>query len=359
MAQLDTLLKKMVSSGASDLHLSCGEPVRMRINGELKRVSDRLLEKQTMLETMKELCRPDQWEKFLTVHELDFAYGITGLSRFRCNYLEQARGPGAVFRVIPEEIIPLEKLGVPASVENLANLKNGLVLVTGPTGSGKSTTLAGIINLINRRHARHIITIEDPVEFVHRSEKSFIYQREVGADTLSFSSGLHESLLQDPDVLLVGEMRDLETISLAVTAAEMGILVFGTLHTNSAAKTMDRIIDTFPASQKSQIRGMLSESLRAIVAQQLLKRSDKPGRVAAHEVLLHGPGLANIIREGSTPKMLSYIEGGRGRGMCLMDESLLDLVKKKIVTTEDAFLKATDKLRFEQWLKEINVTVNY
>ncbi|NLN61439.1 MAG: type IV pilus twitching motility protein PilT [Myxococcales bacterium] len=355
MAQLDTLLKKMVSSGASDLHLSCGEPVRMRINGELKRVSKSPLDQTSMYEMMKELCRPDQWTKFREVHELDFAYGIQDVSRFRCNYLQQVRGPGAVFRVIPDEIIPLEKLGVPKVLASLANLKSGLVLVTGPTGSGKSTTLAGLINLINRRHAKHIITIEDPIEFVHRSEKSFIYQREVGADALSFSSALHESLLQDPDVILVGEMRDLETISQAVTAAEMGVLVFGTLHTNSAAKTMDRIIDTFPAAQKEQIRGMLSESLKAIVAQQLLKRSDKPGRVAAHEVLLHGPGLGNIIREGSTPKMLSYIESGKGRGMCMMDESLIALVKNNIVTAEDAFLKATDKLRFEKWLHELNI----
>ena len=359
MPQLDKLLKRMVQAEASDLHLSCGEPIRMRIHGELKRVSDKPLEEKQMNDIMKEICRQDQWDHYMKVNELDFAYGLKGVSRFRCNYLRQIRGPGAVFRVIPEDIIPLEKLSVPASVETLVDLDHGLVLVTGPTGSGKSTTLAAIINRINKTQSKHIITVEDPVEFVHKNIKSFIVQREVGSHTLSFSRALRDALLQDPDVILVGEMRDLETISLAITAAEMGVLVFGTLHTNSAAKPVDRIVDTFPSAQKDQARGMLSESLRAIVAQQLLKRCDMKGRIAAIEILLDGPGLANIIREGNTAKLISYIEAGRGRGMRGMDESLLSLVKEKKVKPEDAFLKANDKQRFETLLKEENVQVKY
>ncbi|MBN2803049.1 MAG: type IV pilus twitching motility protein PilT [Deltaproteobacteria bacterium] len=359
MAQIDSLLVKMVKSDASDLHLSCGEPVRMRIDGELRRVADKTLNKNTMLQLMKELCRDDQWQTFVETGDLDFAYGITGLSRFRCNFLNQVRGPGAVFRRIPEDIVPFDKLGLPDAVKKVAAYKRGLVLVTGPTGSGKSTTLASIINKLNVEQSLHIITIEDPVEFVHKSKKSFVVQREVGLHSPSFSRALSDALQQDPDVILVGELRDLETMSLAISAAEMGILVFGTLHTNSASKTIDRLVDSFPSAQRDQVRGMLAESLRAIVAQQLLKRIDKNGRVAAIEILLDGPGLGNIIREGKASKLLSYIESGKGRGMQLLDESLFNMVKQKIVSVEDAFLKATDKQRFDNWLKSEGIGVSY
>ncbi len=331
----------------------------MRINGELKRVADKPLEKSKLLFLMKELCRPDQWSTFLNKNDLDFAYGIKGISRFRCNYLSQIHGPGAVFRRIPEEIVPFEKLGLPDSIKKVTAMKRGLVLVTGPTGSGKSTTLASIINKLNIEKALHIITIEDPVEFVHQSKKSYVIQREVGLHSPSFSKALSDALQQDPDVILVGELRDLETMSLAISAAEMGILVFGTLHTNSASKTIDRLVDSFPSSERNQIRGMLAESLRAIVAQQLLKRIDQKGRVAAIEILLDGPGLSNIIREGKASKLLSYIESGKGRGMQLLDDSLVKMVKNNIVSVEDAFLKATDKQRFETWLKQSGIRDSY
>ena len=350
MAKLDEMLTLMVEKGASDLHLSAGEQLRMRVNGELRRITDKPLTVVFLSALMREICRDEQWDKFVSTKELDFAYGVKGVSRFRCNYLYQSRGPGAVFRTIPEKILPLDKLEFPEAVNKIPAIRSGLVLVTGPTGSGKSTTLAAIIDHINRNVSRHIITIEDPIEFVHQSNKSFIVQREVGAHSNTFSEALRDALLQDPDVILVGEMRDLETISLAVTAAEMGVLVLGTLHTNSAAKTLDRIIDSFPTVQKDQIRGMLAESLQAIVAQQLLKRQDRMGRIASVEIMLHGSALPNIIREGSASKLVSFIEAGRGRGMQTMDESLQKLVEQGIVSPNDAFLKCSNKNRFEEWL---------
>ena len=349
MAQIDVLLKKMSEVGASDLHLSAGEPVRMRVDGELRRFAEKPLDPEKLAGLMQEICREDQWRAYSGSHELDFAYGVPGVGRFRCNYLRQQRGPGAVFRILPEEIQSLEELLMPPVVLDLPRLRSGLVLVTGPTGSGKSTTLAAIIDRINRAATRHIVTIEDPIEFVHRDIKSHIVQREVGLHSQSFSAALRDALLQDPDVVLVGELRDLETISLAVTAAEMGVLILGTLHTNSAAKTFDRIIDVFPALQKDQIRGMLAESLRAIVAQTLLKLAGKPGRVAAVEVLLGGPALGAIIREGNASKILSYIESGHGRGMQSMDEALVDLVQRGAVDVREAYLKCHDKTRFEAW----------
>jgi twitching motility protein PilT len=359
MLGIDKLFMTMVQSDASDLHLSAGEPVRMRINGELRRVADKPLQPDRLMDHMKELCRPDQWEHFLEHKDLDFAYGLKGVSRFRCNYLFHLGGPSAVFRRIPEEIIPIEKLGLPPAVEKISSLKRGLVLVTGPTGSGKSTTLASIIQKINYTRSLHIITIEDPIEFIHKSKKSYIVQREIGLNSNSFCDALSDALSQDPDVILIGELRDLETMSLAISAAEMGILVFSTLHTNSAAKTIDRLVDTFPATQRDQIRGMLAESLTAIVAQQLLKRTDVPKRIAAIELLLSGPGLSNIIRDGNASKLLSYIEAGKGKGMQLLDDALLKMVKNKIVSVDDAFLRATDKQRFETWLKNEGYDFKY
>ncbi|HUT78442.1 MAG TPA: type IV pilus twitching motility protein PilT [Polyangia bacterium] len=357
MAQLDSLLKKMVEVGASDLHLSAGEPVRLRVDGELRRFADKPLDHSMLAELMQEICRKDQWQSFCRSHDLDFAYGVKGVGRFRCNYLHQTRGPGAVFRMLPEAIQSLEELLMPPAVLELPKLRSGLLLVTGPTGSGKSTTLAAIIDRINRSAARHIVTIEDPIEFVHRDIKSYIVQREVGLHTRSFSAALRDALLQDPDVVLVGELRDLETISLAVTAAEMGVLIMGTLHTNSAAKTFDRIIDVFPPAQKDQIRSMLAESLRAIVAQTLLRLAGKPGRIAAVEVLLGGPALGAIIREGSASKILSYLESGRGRGMQTMDEALTDLVQRGVVEAREAYLKCHDKGRFETWAEKQGIAL--
>ncbi|MBN2527856.1 MAG: PilT/PilU family type 4a pilus ATPase [Deltaproteobacteria bacterium] len=351
MAGLDSLLTKMVQSGASDLHLSSGEPVRMRIDGELKRVADKPLESKRLQALMKEICLPSAWEYFRANKDLDFSYGLKGISRFRCNYFMHVRGPGAVFRRIPENIVPLESLGLPQSVYQIADMKRGLVLMTGPTGSGKSTTLAALIDRINRSRSLHIVTIEDPIEFVHKSDRSVIVQREVGQHAPTFSRALFDALSQDPDVILVGELRDTETMQLAISAAEMGILVLGTLHTNSASKTIDRLVDSFPAAQRTQIRGMLAESLRAVVAQQLLKRVDRPGRIAAIEVLLDGPGLPNIIRDGNASKLMSYIEGGKGRGMQLLDDALLSLVARNVVSKEDAYLKASDKHRFVKALK--------
>ena len=351
MAGLDKLLLKMVRSGASDLHLSSGEPVRMRINGDLKRVADKPLDPVRLRVLMREICSPTSWEYYRANNDLDFSYGLNGVSRFRCNYFMHVHGPAAVFRRIPESIVPLEKLGLPKSVNRIPDMKRGLVLMTGPTGSGKSTTLAAIIDKINRTRALHIVTIEDPIEFVHQSNQSVIVQREIGHHTPSFSRALFDALSQDPDVILVGELRDTETMQLAISAAEMGILVLGTLHTNSASKTIDRLVDSFPAAQRGQIRGMLSDSLRAVIAQQLLRRTDKQGRIAAIEVLLDGPGLPNIIREGNATKLMSYIEAGKGRGMQLLDESLLRLVIKKMVSKEDAYLKAVDKHRFVKSLK--------
>ncbi len=352
MARLDKLLQKMVESGASDLHLSSNEPVRMRIDGELLRVADRPLEPKALSDMMREVCRPAQWKRFEEARDLDFAYGLQGVGRFRCNYLLSHSGKGAIFRVIPEKILNLESLGMPQAVFRIPAFRRGLVLVTGPTGSGKSTTLAAMLDRINEAVAKHILTIEDPIEFVHKDKKSHVVQREIGQHAPSFGKALSDALLQDPDIILVGELRDLETMSLAITAAEMGILVFATLHTNSAAKTFDRIVDTYPKDQKDHVRGMISESLRAIVAQQLVRRKDGKGRLAAVEVLLGGPGMANIIRGGNASKILSYIESHRGSGMQTMDESLHELVLADKISVEEAYLRCSEKNRFEEWMQK-------
>ncbi|MCU0663913.1 MAG: type IV pilus twitching motility protein PilT [Myxococcota bacterium] len=349
MAKLDSLLAQMVQRRASDLHLSTGEPIRMRIDGELAAVADRRLSEEEMVGLLEEICSAEQWSRFKQNWDLDFAYGLPGISRFRCNFLREVRGTGAVFRVIPEKILTMEDLCLPEQVCRFADIESGLVLVTGPTGSGKSTTLASIIDAINKRMAHNIITIEDPIEFVHKDQRSYIAQREIGQHSPSFAAALKDALSEDPDVLLVGEMRDLETISLAVTAAEMGVLVFGTLHTNSAAKTVDRIIDVFPKSQKEQIRGMLAESLRGILAQQLLRKKEG-GRIAAIEVLSSGQGLPAIIRDGTASKIQTFIESNRSTGMQTMDAVLMDFVDKNLVSPQEAFLKSNDKKRFERFL---------
>jgi twitching motility protein PilT len=353
MAELDRLLTALKDQKGSDLHLVAGAVPKMRAKGGIVTVDGwPVLSQQTLLDMLEELPPPHQWEQYKKDSDLDFAYALPGVARFRANYFEQEHGAAAVFRIIPEKIIPLEDLKVPAVIESFAHLNQGLVLVTGPTGSGKSTTLAGIIDKINTTYVKHIVTIEDPIEFVHPSKKCVVTQREVRRDTNSFGAALRSAIRQDADVILVGEMRDYETISLALTAAEMGALVFGTLHTNSAAKTIDRLIDTFPAEEQQQARLTLSESLSGIVSQLLLKTADGTGRCAVNEVLVRTSGLPNLIREGNTPMMVSMMQAGAAQGMQLMDDALMKLVVEGRVKPEDAYMKALEKPRFEKLLKQ-------
>lgn len=348
MAKIDAFFKYMLENKASDLHLSTGSKPKIRKNGELEEIKYNVLTDDLMRAILFEILREDQQKEFLEKKDLDFAYEMTGVARFRANYFVQSRGFGAVFRVIPVEIQSMEEMGLPKVLLKFAHLSRGLVLVTGPTGSGKSTTLAAIVDFINKNRKDHILTIEDPVEFVHQNHGCLVNQREIGNHTASFTTALRAALREDPDVILVGEMRDLETIELAITAAETGHLVFGTLHTNSAAKTIDRIIDAFPEGQQAQVRSMLSESLKGVVAQQLLKRSDKPGRIAALEILMVNRAIANLIREGKTYQIPSIIQTGKGEGMQLMDQSIMDLLMQKIISPEEAYIKANDKNAFKQ-----------
>ena len=350
MARLDELFHYLKDSKGSDLHLAAGLEPRVRRHGHLEKIPNwPVLSDADLQELLREIASPKQWDHFTKELDLDFAYGLEGVARFRANYLNQGNGVGAVFRIIPEEIIPLEKLNLPPAVGALGDLEHGLVLVTGPTGSGKSTTLASIIDHVNQTHDRHIITIEDPIEFVHPNKRSTISQREVGTDTKSFAAALRAAIRQDPNVILVGEMRDYETISLAITAAEMGVLVFGTLHTNSASKTIDRVIDVFPTDQQRQVRSMLASSLAAVASQLLLRTADGEGRVAALELLLRTSGLANVIREGNTPMINSIIQGGKKDGMQSMDDALFAFAKEGRIRGEDAWLKASNKKRFEEF----------
>ncbi len=347
MARIDELFRYLKDQEGSDLHLLAGLVPRIRKDGSLEPVAGWTpLSHEELTQLLREACPPDLWEAFESNADLDFAYGLEGVARFRCNYLQQEQGAGAVFRLIPERILSTDELGVPEPICRLADLERGLVLVTGPTGSGKSTTLAAIIDRINRTHSKHILTIEDPVEFVHPNLESVFTQREVGHDTDSFGGALRAAIRQDADVILVGEMRDLETIALAITAAEMGSLVFGTLHTNGAINTVDRLIDAFPAEQQSQVRTSLADSLAAVVSQQLLPRAGGKGRVAAHEVLLRTQGLPNIIREGNTQMMRSVIQAGRKEGMQAMDDALQRLLDEGVITADAARAKASDKSRF-------------
>jgi twitching motility protein PilT len=337
----------------SDLHMAAGLEPRIRLHGSLEAVEGwPVLTHEALCGLLREIALEEDWAEYEKVGDLDFAYGMEGVARFRANYLRQENGAGAVFRIIPEDIVPLEALNLPKAIEGLAHLSQGLVLVTGPTGSGKSTTLAAVIDKINNTYAKHIVTIEDPVEFVHKNKKSIFSQREVGADTESFGAALRAAIRQDADVILVGEMRDLETISLAVTAAEMGALVFGTLHTNGAANTIDRLIDAFPAEEQAQIRTTLAESIAGIVSQLLLRTADGQGRCAVNEILLKTPGLPNVIREGNTPMIHTIIQGGRSMGMQLMDDALAVLVDANRITAREAFMKASNKARFESLVNE-------
>ncbi len=351
MAQIDDLLRYLKQHGGSDLHLAAGIDPRVRVNGELRPVAGATpLDDAGLRKLMREITTEAQWASYTECHDLDFAYGLESVARFRANFFVQERGAGAVLRMIPEKIVPLEDLKLPKAIESLAELRKGLVVVTGPTGSGKSTTLAAIIDRINRTRSRHILTLEEPIEFVHQNQKSIFSHREIGSHTKGFGPGLRAAIRQDADVVLVGEMRDYETISLALTAAEMGLLVFGTLHTNSAPKTIDRIIDTFPADEQAQARLSLADSLAAVVSQLLLPAADGKDRVPANEIMLKTKALPNIIREANVSMLGSFIQQGKQDGMQLMDDALFELVQSKRVTPHDAYLKATEKARFEALL---------
>jgi twitching motility protein PilT len=351
MPQIDAYLRKLDDLGGSDLHLSSGVVPKARIHGRLRPISDRPMDPQKLQELIEEILTPHRRKRYAERHDLDFAYEITGVARFRVAAFLTRLGPAVVFRHIPEEIRPLRELGVPEIILKYTELNAGLVLVTGPTGSGKSTTLAALLDHINNNWKRHIVTIEEPIEYVHRNKKSFFTQREVGVDTESFAEALRAATRQDPDVILVGEMRDPETIGLAITAAEMGFLVFGTLHTNSAAKTVDRIIDVFPEDQQNQVRTMLSVTLKGVCAQLLLPQKDGKGRVPTNEILFGSFGLGNIIREGSVAKIVSLIESGRGEGMQLMDDALMERFKAGLISAETAHLFAYQKQRFDHLVK--------
>jgi twitching motility protein PilT len=336
MATIDDLFKIMVEQGASDLHITSGAAPFLRLHGNMVPLNYRELTNQDVQGLIFEILSEKQKKIFVEHWELDFAYTLAGLGRFRCNVFMQRKGLGGVFRMIPEKIKTSQELNLPKTLTDLIDCDRGLILVTGPTGSGKSTTLAALVNEINMTRESHIITVEDPIEFVHTNIKSLVNQREVGSHTKSFANALKAALREDPDILLVGEMRDLETISLALTAAETGHVVFGTLHTNSAAKTIDRIIDVFPAGQQQQIRTMLAESLRGVVAQTLFSRADGQGRVAAYEILRNTKAISNLIREGKVHQIASAMQTGSAHGMILFEKYIDDLVKKGKVSQADA-----------------------
>ncbi|MDX1442539.1 MAG: type IV pilus twitching motility protein PilT [Gammaproteobacteria bacterium] len=339
------LLAFGVKNGASDLHLSAGVPPMIRVDGDIRKINMPALEHSDVHDMVYDIMNDKQRKDYEEFLECDFSFEIPGLARFRVNAFNQNRGAGAVFRTIPSKILTLEQLNAPKIFEDIAKTPRGIVLVTGPTGSGKSTTLAAMLNYVNENDAGHILTIEDPIEFVHESKKCLVNQREVHRDTLGFAEALRSALREDPDCILVGEMRDLETIRLALSGAETGHLVFGTLHTSSAAKTIDRIVDVFPAAEKDMVRAMLSESLRAMISQTLLKKIGG-GRVAAHEIMIGTPAIRNLIRENKIAQMYSAIQTGQGMGMQTLDQCLQDLLKKGLISKEDARNKAANKETF-------------
>jgi len=349
--RVDRFLRLMNDRGASDLHFSVGRPPLFRASGRIVPIRYRVLTDGDFLGLMKPITPPDIWKRYLETGDADYAYEVEGLARFRVNMYCQERGYGAVFRIIPSQILTLEQLRLPPAVKRLAYLKNGLVLVTGPTGSGKSTTLAAIIHEMNCNRAMHIVTIEDPLEFVHNNQKSLVTQREIGTHSKGFRQALRAAVREDPDCILVGEMRDLETIGMALSAAETGLLVFGTLHTNSAAKTMDRIINVFPTDRQDSVRSVLSVVVRGVLAQQLLRRNGG-GRVAAVEVLFHTPALSSLIREGKTHQISGLIGQNKARGMIGMDDSLKALVLEEVIEPSAALEKALDKDYMRDWLAE-------
>ncbi len=350
-SRIDRFLRLTADRGASDLHLSAGQPPMLRIAGELDAVRYRILDDTEVEALVKPICRAAVWKQLEEHGECDFAYEVEGVARFRGNVFRQLRGLAASFRIIPSEVVTLEQLGFPDSVRLTAGFDAGLVLVTGPTGAGKSTTLAAVVDLINSERAANIVTVEDPIEFVHRNRLSILHQREVGTHTKSFASALHVALREDPDVILVGELRDAEVIEIALRAADAGLLVLGTLHTNSAAKTLDRMLAAFPSDRRDGIAQTLSSALRAVIAQQLVRRVGG-GRIAALEILFHSAALSQAIRAGQTYKIPDIIRSGRGEGMTTMDDSLKKLVSDDLVEPLSALDKAIDKDHFRRFLAD-------
>jgi len=351
MAKIDAFFKLMHEQNASDLHLMAGQPPALRVHGDIERVKYKVLDNDGLRAMLYEIAAEDKIKTFEETGDVDFGYEIPGLARYRANFFMQKNGVGAVFREIPSTILTCEQLGLPSVMAKLASLPRGLVIVTGPTGSGKSTTLAAIIDEANRTRADHIITIEDPIEFVHKSQGCLVNHREVGIHTKSFSAALRGALREDPDIILVGEMRDLTTMSLAIEAASTGHLVFSTLHTTSAAKTVDRIVEVFPAEEQAQIRSTLSDGIRAIISQTLFKRIDKKGRIPALEILIATPAVRNLIREGKSHQIPSMVQTGKKYGMQLLDDAIMELFNKGRISAEDAYTKSNDKGRFRPLLK--------
>jgi twitching motility protein PilT len=351
-AEIDALLTAMVTKGASDLHLRVGEPPVLRLHGEMQRIEGKPLLTNDSLEQMLTCIMPQRnRDEFAELNDTDYAYEIEGVARFRANASRERKGAAAVFRVIPAQVVTVEQMGITPEVQQLCNLTKGLVLVTGPTGSGKSTTLCSLIDLVNRSRTDHIITIEDPIEFVHPNKNCIITQRQVGVHTKSFKSALRAALREDPDIILVGELRDLETVAIAIETAETGHLVFGTLHTTTAAGTVDRIIDQFPADRQEQIRVMLAESLKGVISQTLCKKIGG-GRVAAREILLTIPAISNLIRESKVFQINSVLQTSRKLGMVTLNDALIDLVDGKLVESKEAYMKAIDKPNFANMLRQ-------
>ena len=348
MNKIDQFLKDALIKNSSDLHFISGEPPRVRIHGSLTKLNDQPLTIEVVREALYGIMSGTVQRDFEQNDAVDFAYDIPGISRFRVNIMRHLNGLGGVFRAIPSKALTLEELKMPEVVHNLCKQTQGMILVTGKTGSGKSTTLAAMVDAINKRLKGHILTIEDPIEFVHKRQGCLISQREVGVHSRSFAAALHSALREDPDVILVGEMRDLETISIAVTAAEMGILVMGTLHTNGAAQTVDRIINSFPADKQGHIRTMLSTSLRGVISQQLLPTKHKPGRIAALEILVNTSAVANLIRQGRLDQLETAMQSGGAVGMQTMDSALMDLVERRFVSGKEAYQQASNKTKFQQ-----------
>ena len=344
--EISELLAFSVKNKASDLHLSAGLPPMIRVHGDIRRINVPPLSNQEVRTMVYDIMSDSQRKGYEEFLEIDFSFELRDVARFRVNAFNQERGAGAVFRTIPSLVLTLEQLEAPKIFKDISDTPRGIVVVTGPTGSGKSTTLAAMVDYVNENQFGHILTIEDPIEFVHKSKKCLVNQREVGPHTRGFAEALRSALREDPDVILVGEMRDLETIRLALTAAETGHLVFGTLHTSSAAKTIDRIIDVFPAAEKEMVRAMLSESLRAVISQTLLKRKDGTGRVAVHEIMLGTPAIRNLIREGKVAQMYSSIQTGQSLGMQTLDQGLVEMVRRNLIDSADARAVAVNKDMF-------------